>query len=153
MRMSDWIADVCSSDLRSYKNGDAPLRNSLARIEIPDKWDRSGLPAWTYFNKELLDLETEVLFRRHWQLACHQSDLPEPGSYVTFDMCGERALIIRGEDGAVRAFQNVCRHRGPRAAVNAQGRPDERRGRPEGVSTCRSRCAQYHKNKTNKRES
>src|SRR3546814_14656493 len=80
---------------RSYKNGDAPLRNSLASIEIPDKWDRSGLPAWTYFNKELLDLETEVLFRRHWQLACHQSDLPEPGSYVTFDMCGERAIIIR----------------------------------------------------------
>src|SRR3546814_16378968 len=80
---------------RSYKNGDAPLRNSLASIEIPDKWDRSGLPAWTYFNKELLDLETEVLFRRHWQLACHQSDLPERSRFVTFDLCGERALIRR----------------------------------------------------------
>src|SRR3546814_18386533 len=130
MRMSDWIADVCSSDLRSYKNGDAPLRNSLARIEIPDKWDRSGLPAWTYFNKELLDLETEVLFRRHWQLACHQSDLPAPGSYMTFDMFGQRALIIRGEDGTVRAFHTVCRHRGSRCAVKAQGQRPPAQDRP-----------------------
>src|SRR3546814_6319265 len=57
----------------------------------------------------------------YWQLACHLNDLPEPGSYVTFDMCGERALIIRGEDGTVRAFHNVCRHRGSRVAVKAKG--------------------------------
>src|SRR3546814_17073481 len=36
-------------------------------------------------------------------------------------MCGERALIIRGEDGTVRAFHNVCRHRGSRVAVKAKG--------------------------------
>ena len=88
------------------------MRNSLDKLEIPGQWDRSGLPSWTYFNKELLDLETEVLFRRHWQLACHQNDLPDPGNYVTFDMCGERAVILRGDDGVVRAFHNVCRHRG-----------------------------------------
>ena len=97
------------------------MRNSLDKIEIPGEWDRSGLPAWTYFNKELLDLETEVLFRRHWQLACHLSDLPEPGGYVCFDMCGERAVILRGEDGVIRAFHNVCRHRGSRVAVKAKG--------------------------------
>jgi carnitine monooxygenase subunit len=97
------------------------VRNSLEGLEVPDNWDRSGLPAWTYFNEELLDLETEVLFRRHWQLACHQSDLPEPGSYVCFDLCGERAVIIRGEDGVIRAFHNVCRHRGSRVAVKQKG--------------------------------
>src|SRR3546814_412945 len=96
---------------RSYKNWRRSLRNSLGKMEIPDQWDRSGLPAWTYFNKELFDLETEVLFRRHWQLACHQSDLPEPGSYVCFDLCGERAVILRGADGVIRTFHNVCRHR------------------------------------------
>lgn len=97
------------------------MRNSLEKLEIPEKWDRSGLPAWTYSNKELLDLETEMLFRRHWQLACHQSDLPEPGSYVCFDLCGERAVILRGDDGVIRAFHNVCRHRGSRVAVKSKG--------------------------------
>jgi len=97
------------------------LRNSLEKLEIPGKWDRSGLPAWTYFSKELLDLETEVLFRRHWQLACHQNDLPERGNYVCFDLCGERAVILRGEDGVVRAFHNVCRHRGSRVAIKTKG--------------------------------
>ena len=59
------------------------MRNVMQKLEIPDEWDRSGLPAWTYFSDELLELETEVLFRHHWQLACHLGDLPEPGSYVT----------------------------------------------------------------------
>src|SRR3546814_926163 len=106
---------------RSYKNWRRSLRNSLGKMEIPDQWDRSGLPAWTYFNKELFDLETEVLFRRHWQLACHQSDLPEPGSYVCFDLCGERAVILRGADGVIRTFHNVCRHRGSRVAIKTKG--------------------------------
>ncbi len=97
------------------------MRNSLENQEIPENWDRSGLPAWTYFNDELLSLETEVLFRRHWQLACHQADLPEPGDYVCFDLCGERAVILRGEDGAIRAFHNVCRHRGSRVATEPKG--------------------------------
>lgn len=90
-------------------------------LEIPNDWDRSGLPAWTYFNEELTELEKEHLFRRHWQLACHQADLPDPGDYVCFDMFGERAVVIRGADGAIRAFHNVCRHRGSRVAVGDKG--------------------------------
>jgi len=97
------------------------LPSSTSPQEVPNSWDRSGLPSWTYFNEELRELETEVLFRRHWQLACHQADLPEPGNYVCFDMCGERAVIIRGEDRVVRAFHNVCRHRGSRVAVKTKG--------------------------------
>src|SRR3546814_3890189 len=80
---------------RSYKNWRRSLRNSLGKMEIPDQWDRSGLPAWTYFNKELFDLETEVLFRRHWQLACHQSDLPEPGSYRSEEHTSELQSLMR----------------------------------------------------------
>ena len=97
------------------------MPSSTPSQEVPNSWDRSGLPSWTYFNEELRELETEVLFRRHWQLACHQADLPEPGNYVCFDMCGERAVIIRGEDRVVRAFHNVCRHRGSRVAVKTKG--------------------------------
>src|SRR3546814_15397905 len=102
---------------RSYKNWRRSLRNSLGKMEIPDQWDRSGLPHWTYFNKELFDLETEVLFRRHWQLACHHSDLPEPGSYLCFDPCCERADLLRGAGGVLRTFPNVRRHRDTSLAI------------------------------------
>ena len=84
-------------------------------------WDRSGLPAWSYFSKEMLEEEKEHLFRRHWQLICHVNDIPEPGDYIAMDMVGERALVVRGQDGAVRAFHNLCRHRGSRVVADDKG--------------------------------
>ena len=90
----------------------------------PMEWDRGGLPPWTYHNEELTEIERDVLFRRHWQLACHVSDVAEPGDYVTFDMAGERALVLRGGDGRIRAFHNLCRHRGSRVVATSRGRCD-----------------------------
>lgn len=72
----------------------------------PDNWDRSGLPAWTYFNEELFELEAEELFRSHWQLVCHVNDLPDQGSFITFDLLGERALIIN-EGSGKKVFLSV----------------------------------------------
>lgn len=93
----------------------APLPLALGQHE------RGGLPWWTYFSPELLELEKTELFRKCWQLACHVSDVPEPGDYLCFDIVGERALVVRGKDGVVRAFHNVCRHRGSRVVADAQG--------------------------------
>ena len=90
----------------------------------PMEWDRGGLPPWTYHNEELTEIEKDVLFRRHWQLACHVSDVAEPGDYVTFDMAGERALVLRGGDSRIRAFHNLCRHRGSRVVATSRGRCD-----------------------------
>lgn len=87
----------------------------------PLEWDRSGLPGWAYFNAELLSLENEELFRKRWQLACHISDVADPGDYSTFDVAGERALIVRGRDNELRAFHNVCRHRGSRVVADESG--------------------------------
>jgi phenylpropionate dioxygenase-like ring-hydroxylating dioxygenase large terminal subunit len=83
---------------------------------------RGGLAPWTYFNTELFQIEQDQLFRRHWQLACHVSDVPAAGDWCTFDLSGERALIVRGRDGIVRAFHNVCRHRGSRVVAGERGR-------------------------------
>jgi len=83
--------------------------------------ERGGLPSWTYFNPEMYELEVDVLLRRSWQLVCHVSDLAAPGEWLNFDVAGERALIIRGADKVVRAFHNVCRHRGSRVAVGERG--------------------------------
>ncbi len=84
-------------------------------------WDRRGLPAWTYQNSDLLDLERSELFHAHWQIAGHICDIPNSGDYFTLDICNERAVIIRGDDGVVRAFHNLCRHRGSRVAAGEKG--------------------------------
>jgi carnitine monooxygenase subunit len=85
-------------------------------------WDRRGLPAWTYHSQALLELERSEIFLTHWQIAGHISDVAHPGQYLTFDLADERAVIIRGDDGIVRAFHNLCRHRGSRVAVGDKGR-------------------------------
>ena len=70
------------------------------------------LAPWTYRNRAFFDLEMDRIFKRHWLLAGHLGEMPESGDYLTFDVAGERAVVIRGDDGVVRAFHNVCRHRG-----------------------------------------
>ena len=72
-------------------------------ISIPNDWDRRGLPGWTYHSPALLELEKEEVFRTHWQIACHASDVPEPGDYLTLDILGERAIVILGTDGFGRS--------------------------------------------------
>ena len=96
---------------------DAKSRNE----EIPTDWDRRGLPGWCYHSPALLELEKDQLFKTHWQIACHVSDIPDAGSYLSFDLCEERAIIVRDNDLEVRAFHNICRHRGSRLVAKEQG--------------------------------
>jgi phenylpropionate dioxygenase-like ring-hydroxylating dioxygenase large terminal subunit len=88
---------------------------------VPESWDRSGLPAWSYHSRALLALEKRDLFATHWQIAGHVCDVPNPGDYLSFDIGDERVLIIRGQDGVVRAVHNLCRHRGARVVGNEAG--------------------------------
>ena len=94
---------------------------SQTASQVPQDWDRRGLPAWTYHSKAFLDLEIRELFLTHWQLVGHVSDVAEPGDYLTFDLAEERALIVRGKDGVVRAFNNMCRHRGSKVVTDEAG--------------------------------
>jgi phenylpropionate dioxygenase-like ring-hydroxylating dioxygenase large terminal subunit len=96
------------------------VRKPVSR-PVPEDWDRSGLPAWAYHSQALLDLEKRELFATHWQIAGHVCDVPDPGDYLAFDIGDERALIIRGQDGVVRAVHNLCRHRGARVVGNDAG--------------------------------
>lgn len=93
----------------------------LLDVAVPNDWDRRGLPGWSYHSNALLELEKEHVFRNHWQIACHVSDVPNPGDYIAIDVVGERALILRGKDGVVRAFNNMCRHRGSRVVADDKG--------------------------------
>ena len=90
-------------------------------VAVPADWDRRGLPGWAYHSPGLLEVEKEHVFRNHWQIAGHVCDVPLPGNYMTMDVVGERALIVRGADKVVRAFHNICRHRGSRVVAAEKG--------------------------------
>lgn len=84
-------------------------------------WNREGLPAWSYRSEPLLKLEKEKVFLNHWHVVGHVSDLKQPGDWLSFDLLGERALVMRGQDAVIRAFHNTCRHRGSRLVEGEQG--------------------------------
>lgn len=67
-------------------------------------------PAY-YIDDTVFAREKERIFLRSWLYACHVSELANPGDYVTFETCGQNLFAIRGKDGVLRAFYNVCMHR------------------------------------------
>jgi carnitine monooxygenase subunit len=80
-----------------------------------------SLPGWIYHDREFFELEKEAIFRKSWQVVCHVSDVPRPGDYHSFDFLGESVIVVRGDDGAVRGFHNVCRHRASRLLEGPKG--------------------------------
>ncbi len=81
-----------------------------------------SLPAWTYSDPDFFELEKQFIFRRSWQLVCHVSDIPNPGDYHTLELLGESLVTLRGADGQIRSFHNVCRHRAARLLDGPKGR-------------------------------
>ncbi len=71
----------------------------------------STLPASLYFSPATYEDEKAKLFSSTWQVVGHVHQAANPGDYFTFDLIGEPLLIARGEDGILRCFHNVCRHR------------------------------------------
>lgn len=90
-------------------------------LPVPADWHRRGLPAWTYHSDALFNLERSHIHLSHWQVAGHVNDIPAPGDWLGFDILGERAVVMRGQDGEVRSFHNLCRHRGARVVDGVQG--------------------------------
>jgi len=70
------------------------------------------LPANYYFDPDVMRAEGENIFMRSWLIAGFSHDLPEPGDYRTSMIANQPVLIVRGKDSKIRAFYNVCRHRG-----------------------------------------
>src|ERR1700754_1816111 len=70
------------------------------------------LPFSWYVDEEILRRERASIFARSWQYAGRADQVAEPGSFVTADAGGVPILVTRDKDGVLRAFVNVCRHRG-----------------------------------------
>jgi phenylpropionate dioxygenase-like ring-hydroxylating dioxygenase large terminal subunit len=77
-------------------------------------YDRYICPEW-------LKREKERLWPRVWQVACREEEIPNPGDYVAYDVADRAIVVVRTQDGAIKAHHNVCRHRG-RKLVSGCGR-------------------------------
>jgi len=90
------------------------------RADLPIE-EASTPPSTWYTRAELFAREQETVFRRSWQFACPTDLVAQPGSYVRFDLLGESTIVLRDEDGTLRALSNVCRHHAAQL-LEGQGR-------------------------------
>lgn len=97
------------------------MATQAADHTMTDPLDGWSLPAWTYSDAEFFAVEKERVFAPSWQVVCHESDVAEPGDWHTLDYIGESVVVIRDTDGTLRAFTNVCRHRGSRLVDDSSG--------------------------------
>lgn len=77
------------------------------------------VPAERYYSPEFAALEVQRMWPRVWQVACMVDHVAEPGDYFEYRCGPYGVLIVRGEDGSLRAFQNACRHRGNSLCVGS----------------------------------
>ncbi len=85
--------------------------------EILSSYDASAplsraytIPAPWYTDLRIAELENENVFARTWQAVARIGQLAAPGDYVTATVAGEPIMLVRGQDGKLRGFYNVCRH-------------------------------------------
>ena len=88
---------------QTLKKG-APPEQSAQRLR--------ALAAHYYVSEEVFAQERENLFFKSWQYACHVSQLAEPGDYVATSILGQNVFVIRDQYGEIRAYYNICPHRG-----------------------------------------
>ena len=73
-----------------------------------------SLEAPFYTDATIFARDLDIIFGRHWIYVAVEPDVPEPGDCITVDIGGNSVLIVRDDDMRVKAFHNVCRHRGAR---------------------------------------
>jgi carnitine monooxygenase subunit len=87
------------------------------------------LPSRFFYDDAIFQEERRRIFYSAWQAVAHENELDEPGAFVTLHIFDQSVIVVRGEHGEIRAFHNVCQHRGNRLI-------EERRGRRPKVIRC-----------------
>jgi len=91
----------------------------------------TNLPPRYYVEPAFYEAERQAIFRRAWQLLGPESEVAAPGRYLAVEAAGWKLFALRGRDGVLRGFHNVCRHRGARLL-------------PEGSGECQVLSCPYH---------
>jgi choline monooxygenase len=86
--------------------------------------EASTPPSSWYRDPQVLELEHMTVFSRSWQMVGRAEQVCEPGQYVTGEIGGEPVLVVRGHDGFLRGFYNVCRHHAAAVMTESEGRAE-----------------------------
>ena len=84
--------------------------------------DKGVVSSRVFSDPEINRLEMERIFTRSWLYVAHESEIPQAGDFVTRSMGDDPVIVWRGQDGKVRVFLNVCRHRGRRVCGEDLGK-------------------------------
>jgi len=120
-----------ASAARTPAGGDAPAAGRAAAAPEPPQGWREGttIPAEYYTDAKRYQSDERYLADHFWLMADHQSRIPATGDYFLFEYGrGESVIVLRGGDGEVKSFHNICRHRGSRLCRDAHDpRPEDSR--------------------------
>jgi Rieske 2Fe-2S family protein len=84
-------------------------------------WARTTLDAGAYTDPAWFDREADRIFAAMWLAVGRSDELAGPGAFIAREIAGASVLIVRGQDGRIQAWHNVCRHRGTRLCLAAAG--------------------------------
>jgi nitrite reductase/ring-hydroxylating ferredoxin subunit len=102
-------------------------RQERQRTTYPDGFPAlPPVPAGRYVDAGFAALERERVFARSWLFVAHADELPAPGDYVVLRQLAQPVVLVRGGDGAVRAFYNSCQHRGGPVVPDTAGNTGRR---------------------------
>jgi glycine betaine catabolism A len=118
--MTSHSAETASRHSEVAGSGAVPIPADLARTRRPFA-DARTLPAAVYTSSEVFRLEQQALFGRSWLCAGRERDLPAAGDFFVQEIAGDSVIVLRGADRNIRAFFNVCRHRGSRLITVPKG--------------------------------
>jgi choline monooxygenase len=111
----------------------ASLRDKLAAFDPDLPLERARtIPSGWYFDPEVYAAECRTVFAGPWLAVGRVDQLRDPGSFVTASLAGEPILVVRDEQGTLRAFYNVCRHRAAPIVMEPEGKATRLRCRYHG---------------------
>jgi choline monooxygenase len=80
-----------------------------------------SLPSKFFYDPAIAEAEKTRIFFRSWHLVAHRNELAQPGAFVTYEIFDQSVIVMAGRDGVIRAFHNVCQHRGNRLVEARRG--------------------------------
>ncbi|MEM7426407.1 MAG: aromatic ring-hydroxylating dioxygenase subunit alpha [Pseudomonadota bacterium] len=96
----------------------AEVRHEWPNRELEEAFT---MPSRYYFDPAIMEDEKHKIFYKSWTMAAHKCELAEPGQFVTVEIFEQSVIVVCGRDEVIRAFHNVCQHRGNRLVTERRG--------------------------------
>ena len=107
--------------------------NKFENIRVEDLSDPLVIPVDAYVSREYAEAESDRLWSKVWQQAGRVEEIPAVGDFITYEICNDSILIVRTTPDTIKAYHNVCTHRGRRLVSTPQGAHSASGNKPKFV--------------------